>query len=323
MGSGSITKTGNGTLTLTGTNNTYTGATFINEGTLQVAVNNLPTGNNAFNFGDLIFDQNVDAEFTGGVFGTGAVTKIGAGRLTLTRDSDPGGSVVIAAGTLAVNAPAGSATGFSQVTVTGGSIFGGSGLSGGKTLVSAGGTLTPSLLPGQLVLGEVEFQSASSLLFEIDMGFASDLLVNEAAVLAGDLAIDLLDDFEPEPSDVFTILIANSLTGSFANVADGGRLETAGGEGSFLVSYSSVIDSVVLSDFNIAGDLDFDGDVDGDDFLAWQRNPSIGDLVDWQSNYGNSSSSLAATSSAVPEPNSMTILLVLTAAIAGGCRYRW
>jgi hypothetical protein len=34
------------------------------------------------------------------------------------------------------------------------------------------------------------------------------------------------------------------------------------------------------------GDFDQDGDVDGRDFLLWQRNPSVGNLIDWQTNYG-------------------------------------
>jgi hypothetical protein len=43
------------------------------------------------------------------------------------------------------------------------------------------------------------------------------------------------------------------------------------------------------------GDFDQDGDVDGRDFLLWQRNPSVGNLSDWQNNYG--SDELAAMSS--------------------------
>ncbi len=54
------------------------------------------------------------------------------------------------------------------------------------------------------------------------------------------------------------------------------------------------------------GDFDNDGDVDGRDFLTWQRNPSVGDLSDWQANYGIGS--LAATSSAVPEPATTALL---------------
>jgi hypothetical protein len=48
------------------------------------------------------------------------------------------------------------------------------------------------------------------------------------------------------------------------------------------------------------GDFDGDGDIDGRDFLAWQRSPSIGDLADWQGYYEVSS---IVASVAVPEPN--------------------
>lgn len=38
----------------------------------------------------------------------------------------------------------------------------------------------------------------------------------------------------------------------------------------------------------LAGDFDENGTVDGRDFLAWQRNTSVGVLSDWQENYGSS-----------------------------------
>jgi hypothetical protein len=56
------------------------------------------------------------------------------------------------------------------------------------------------------------------------------------------------------------------------------------------------------------GDYDNDGDVDGKDFLGWQRNPSLGTLAQWQDNYG-SGSSLSATSAAVPEPGCLLLFL--------------
>ncbi|WP_197530903.1 PEP-CTERM sorting domain-containing protein [Bythopirellula polymerisocia] len=63
---------------------------------------------------------------------------------------------------------------------------------------------------------------------------------------------------------------------------------------------------VTLLEF--AGDFDRDGDVDGTDFLVWQRNPSVGSLAEWQTHYG--SGSLAAVA-AVPEPSSVVLLLTL------------
>ena len=64
---------------------------------------------------------------------------------------------------------------------------------------------------------------------------------------------------------------------------------------------------------DLPGDFDLDGDVDGRDFLLWQRgnspNPlSVGDLADWQGNYGVGP--LTAASVAVPEPSSISLALI-------------
>lgn len=56
------------------------------------------------------------------------------------------------------------------------------------------------------------------------------------------------------------------------------------------------------------GDFDGDGDVDGRDFLAWQRNPHLGSLADWQNAYGNDPLSAAT---AVPEPSCLALMLGL------------
>jgi hypothetical protein len=58
------------------------------------------------------------------------------------------------------------------------------------------------------------------------------------------------------------------------------------------------------------GDFDFDGDVDGSDFLVWQRGfgtiYTAADLIDWENNFGVPLALAAASS--VPEPTTLTIL---------------
>ncbi len=61
--------------------------------------------------------------------------------------------------------------------------------------------------------------------------------------------------------------------------------------------------------FGVPGDFDTDGDVDGSDFLLWQRDPSVGSLSDWETNYG-STSPLSATATTVPEPSVLSTLLI-------------
>ncbi len=58
------------------------------------------------------------------------------------------------------------------------------------------------------------------------------------------------------------------------------------------------------------GDYDHDGDVDGRDFLVWQRDLGLGNLADWQANYGTPAQLLESNTTAVPEPP--TLLLVLS-----------
>jgi len=76
----------------------------------------------------------------------------------------------------------------------------------------------------------------------------------------------------------------------------------------------------VIGDFaSIAGDFDFSGEVNGFDFLKWQRgespNPlSALDLATWEANYGNVAS-LSTTSTAVPEPSTGIMLMLGMAAM--------
>ena len=56
----------------------------------------------------------------------------------------------------------------------------------------------------------------------------------------------------------------------------------------------------------LAGDFDSDGDVDGSDFLVWQRDQGVGFLSDWQAGYGTPAT--AAVTTAVPEPGSLVLL---------------
>jgi hypothetical protein len=63
--------------------------------------------------------------------------------------------------------------------------------------------------------------------------------------------------------------------------------------------------SIVERPDGIAGDFNADGLVDGRDFLLWQRNPSVGNLSDWQTNYGAGTLTAAV---AVPEPTTWLLL---------------
>jgi hypothetical protein len=64
---------------------------------------------------------------------------------------------------------------------------------------------------------------------------------------------------------------------------------------------------ITAPDSGIPGDFDSDGDVDGRDFLMWQRDASVGNLSDWQANYGLSA--LETHIAVIPEPMTASLIL--------------
>ncbi len=108
-GSGSLTKLGQGKLTLTGTNS-GTGITTVSAGTLQLgdgSVNNGIVGGNIVNNSALVFANPASLAYGGVVSGSGSFTKSAAGTLCLTGNQSYSGPTVISAGTVRLGTLAG------------------------------------------------------------------------------------------------------------------------------------------------------------------------------------------------------------------------
>ncbi len=182
------------------------------------------------------------------------------------------------------------------------------------------GTVSPGMSPGRLdVTGNYTQGTSANLAIEIGGPLAElqfdQLFVSGAASLAGSLTVDLIDlgegQFAPVLGQTFSIFKAGGgVTGTFANL----NLPTIGTGLDWQVSYlTNFVQLEVIAAATLPGDFDLDGDVDGRDFLVWQRGGSpngatSGDLALWQSGYASLTASYSTTSTSVPEPSSIVLL---------------
>jgi hypothetical protein len=124
---------------------------------------------------------------------------------------------------------------------------------------------------------------------------------------------------------------------TLGNLFTTGGMQTVAGRYSTSDGLINVLD-VEYSTGGVAGDYDGDSDVDGADFLFWQRtlgttvtpgtgadgdgNGTVdaGDLTVWRTNFGQSAG--AASASAVPEPGAVSLICCGLAILAGGTSRR-
>ena len=201
---GSLVKSGDGTLLLSGTN-TYTGSTAINAGTMRAgSANAVPNGTGltigatgAFDmngfagvFGSLagagivtngsgsaaaltVGGDNTDSTYSGSIQnGTGAVslTKTGTGTLTLSGTNSYSGATAINGGTLAVNGSIAS-----PVTVNSGGTLGGNGTINNSVSIQSGGVFAPGNSIGTTTVnGNLTFAAGSVYRVEADAAGNSD-----------------------------------------------------------------------------------------------------------------------------------------------------
>ena len=221
--------------------------------------------------------QSIEFQNTPGSFSNaGTIHKTGGGTLSFSIPTTNTGLVVVEAGNN-INFRATSNGGLTQTagelrldggslsgiqSLTGGSVTGFGTINGGFDL-GAGSTLAPGHAQqtgpsvGTLDIISLEMQAGATTEIELagtnDSDF--DRLLGEFS-LGGDLMLELIDGFEQDVagSDTFEIVASDeAITGQFANVAPGDRLQTTGAAGSFIVNYGASSpfgdESVVLSDF--------------------------------------------------------------------------
>ena len=146
-------------------------------------------------------------------------------------------------------------------------------------LVNDGGILAPGPnISSTKINGDYTQQSGASLAIDLGGDQPGDgydhVAVGGSAFLGGDLQLTLVDDYLPNSFDVFRLVEAKRVSGTFDNVDAGQRLMSTGGRGSFIVHYGHASkfgsSQLVLSDFlpntnTILGDFDQNGQLDATD----------------------------------------------------------
>ena len=213
-GYGDLTKTGAGTLRLTGTN--YYRNTIVEAGTLIGDAASI-SGNVTAN-GTVVFDQRDDASIAGVFSGTGRFAKAGDGVLELTGDSSGfSGASTVSAGTLIVNGSLGG-----TLAVEAGARLQGSGTVG-STTIQSGATIAPGNSIGTLtVAGDISFERGATYEVEVNAGGTTSDLISASgkARLSGGSVLHLGEDGTYWANQRYTILTASQgVEGRFDEVS--------------------------------------------------------------------------------------------------------
>ena len=258
-GSGGLTFSGPGKLTLGGAN-TFTGDTRVGSGTLSLNHSNALagstlnmassddgtvafglTGNNTYNIGGITGSKNLaiggnvlsvgannaNSTYSGQVSGIGSLTKSGTSTLTMSGASSYTGATVVSDGLLVVN---GSISTSILTTIQSGATLGGSGAVGALT-VQAGGTVAPGNSPGILSTGN--YNQAGTLSLELNGTLAGaeydQVNVSGTVNLSGLLTATV--GYTPVNDQLLFILNndgSDAITGTFSGLDDLDTIDLGG-----------------------------------------------------------------------------------------------
>ena len=279
-GSGSVTKLGQGNLTLTGTNS-YTGGTTVSTASLIGNTQSL-TGNIVDN-ATVIFDQSTNGTFAGNISGTGqfaanisgsgSFAKLGQGNLTLSGMNSYTGGTTISAGTLTGNAQSLTGNMLNNASLT----FDQSGTGQFAGNISGSGSFI-KLGQGNLTLTGTNSYTGGTTV-------SSGSLIGSTQSLTGNIVDNASVIFDQSTNGIFagnisgtgTLLKlgAGSLTLSGRNSYAGGTTITTGTIiGNSLSLTGNIIDNAFLT-FDQSTDAVFAGRISGSGALTKQGSGSL------------------------------------------------
>ncbi len=168
---------------------------------------------------------------------------------------------------------------------------------------------------GILGLGSIDFNLANT-------GSATVNVLSGGELNLNNIHADPNQLLSIQPGSVIDLQGSGRVTlpGNFVDVLqayeDGGRITGNGSTDNVDITTETIVGG--------PGDFDSNGIVDGLDFLAWQVDPNLGDLADWEANYGTAGLQTVVTLAApalsaatgVPEPGSLALMLIGSCAVS-------
>jgi hypothetical protein len=198
-------------------------------------------------------------------------------------------------------------------------------------LVNNGGTISPGQSPGNTTIhGQLHINSGVLEIELASQAYFDTVTATASAVVGGDLHVRLAAGFVPHKDDLFEIVTGQTVSGSFANLSAGNRVQIDGTSASLQVTVTN--SHVTLSSFltHVPGDYNNDGVVDAGDYVVWRKSVvnsapldnetaslGVADQADfdiWRANFGVTMDQSNLSSSFVPEPTTNLLALVGTIA---------
>lgn len=181
-------------------------------------------------------------------------------------------------------------------------------------MMPAAGTIPQltHLSTGELVEVTIDTDDYSQTIDSDNLG---TILLTDSVSIFGSLDIDLLYTVNKQPVGEIYVL-STILSSGNTNVQESDPvyiiLSPDGANPAEKLHHAALYleENITSSVVVLPADMDLNGAVDGSDFLQWQRDPSLGDLSDWEAYYGTPTT---ANTSAVPEPGTLILSLAGTA----------
>jgi autotransporter-associated beta strand protein len=214
-----------------------------------ITIASIEGGGNVFlGSNELTVATTLSKTYFGVIQGSGSLTKIGTGSLTLSGSNTYTGGTTVRRGRLVVNNTVGSGTGTGAVRISAG-ILAGRGTIAGAVTVGTGSGLGAALAPGKAggktdtitIQNRLTFQPDSTYNFELKttVGTADKIVANGVTINSGALFSFIgLGSGTLTPGTVFTAISNTAVTpfsGAFANLPDGSTITI--GSNTFQASY--------------------------------------------------------------------------------------